>query len=175
MQQIIDQIRRHQAISEEVFANLQSYIYTAKVVVQEALKNNNHLYVFGNGLHAHNANTMVYQLNVKNPFFAFSLTNDVGIITEIANENGFDKIFEKQLEIKAKKGDILLGLSTSGCSKNVLRALSLGRNMGCKTIGISTIANSVMGEFCDVNIMVPTDTVQNFQEMYNMIYNIIIQ
>lgn len=173
MQNIIDQLQEHQKVVEDVFINLQSYIYTAKIVVQEAMKQNNKIFIFGNGIHAHSACTLAYQLNSIKPSSAFSLTSDVGVITDIGNTYGIDKIFEKQIATMASSGDVLLGLSTSGCSKNILRALSLGRNIGCKTIGISGNDGGAMGEFCDVNIIIPSDDMARIQEMYSMILSIV--
>lgn len=173
MQNIIDQLQEHQKVVEDVFINLQSYIYTAKIVVQEAMKQNNKIFIFGNGIHAHSANTFMYQLNSIKPLCAVSLTSDVGILTEIGNNEGIDKIFEKQIEKMACNGDVLIGLSSSGCSKNVLRALSLGQNIGCKTIGLSGTGGGAMGEFCDVNIIMPSDDMARIQEMYSMILSIV--
>lgn len=79
------------------------------------------------------------------------------------------------MEALANEGDLLMGISTSGNSKNVLRALSLGRNMGCKTIGFSGRGGGAMEDFCDVSLVVPSDDTPRIQEMHIMIGHIICQ
>ena len=93
----------------------------------------------------------------------------------MGNDFGFERIFDRQVEALANKGDLLIGLSTSGHSKNVVRALSLARHMGCKTIGLSGRDGGVMSEVCDLNIIVPSHDTPRIQEMHIMIGHIICQ
>lgn len=79
------------------------------------------------------------------------------------------------MQALAQPGDVLIGISTSGHSKNVVRALNLARAMGCKTIGLSGRDGGVMHEFCDVNIVVPSNDTPRIQEMHIMIGHIICQ
>lgn len=141
--------------------SLQSYIYTAKIILKEAINKNQKIYIFGNGIHAIHAEKMVFSINMNHKSnIAQSISSDISVLTHLANEFGFDSIFEKQIAYSAKQDDILVGLSTFGTCKNVLRALSLGKHLGCKTIGISYSGNSVLGEFSDLNILIPSSQSQ---------------
>lgn len=156
MQNITDTILKHQQIDLYLLENMQSHIYTAKIILSEAIKKNQKIYIFGNGVNAILANMMVYMLNTTyHKDISFSLCSDNAAITYLGNEFGFDYIFEKQVSQKVAMDDVLIGLSNSGVSKNILRALSLGHNLGCKTIGFSGKNGGAMYEFCDVNISIP--------------------
>lgn len=174
MQSITDEILEHQTLLTTVLQTLQSYLYTAKVILQEAHKNNKKVYVFGNALNSLNAQTIAFLLNdISQKDFATSLSIDAIILSSICDNYGIDFIFEKQIALYAKEGDVLIGLSESGASKNILRALSLGRNIGCKTIGLSGNDGGFMGEFCDVNIVVPSSNKLRIQEMFGIVSHII--
>lgn len=174
MQSIVDEILEHQELLSTLSQTLPSYLYTAKVILQEAHKNNKRVYVFGNAFNTATAQTIVLLLNeVSRKSFATSLCSDAISLSFLLNEYGGDFIFEKQIAHYAQEGDILVGLSNSGASKNILRALSLGRNIGCKTIGLSGGEGGFMGEFCDVNIVIPSNNKLRIQEMFGIVSHII--
>jgi D-sedoheptulose 7-phosphate isomerase len=75
----------------------------------------------------------------------------------------------------ARSGDLLIGISTSGTSPNVVKALKLGREIGCKCIGLSGKNGGVMGDCCDINIVIPSSDTPRIQEMHIMIGHIICQ
>jgi len=104
-----------------------------------------------------------------------ALTTDTSVLTAVGNDYGFDRVFDRQVEALANAGDVLIGISTSGHSKNVVRALSLARQMGCKTIGLSGRDGGVMNELCDINIVIPSLDTPRIQEMHIMIGHIMCQ
>jgi len=174
MDKIQSELNSNLKTLEKMIENLQSHIYTGCIIVNETIKNGNKILVFGNGKNAITAQHIVFNINTKNGNnLGFSLSHDACTITDIANNYGFDKVFEKQVELLAKEGDLLIGVSTSGNSKNILRALSLGRNLGCKTIGLSGCDGGAMNEFCDINLVVPSDDANRVQELHMLIGNIV--
>ncbi len=174
MQSIVDEIIEHQKLVSTLLQTLQSYLYTAKIILQEAHKNNKKVYIFGNSLNIANAQSIAFLLNdVFQKAFATSLCVDNITLSYTSNKYGIDFIFEKQVALYAQEGDVLIGFSNSGASKNILRALSLGRNIGCKTIGLSGGDGGFMGEFCDVNIVIPSNNKLRIQEMYVIVNHII--
>jgi len=160
------ELNSHIDIVEKVSQTLQSYMHTASVIIHEAIKKESNIYIFGNG-----TNSITAQYIAS--YFGESISSDVDILTKLANSYGLDKIYEKQVESRAKSGDVLIGISTSGNSKNVLRALSFGRNMGCKTIGLSGYDGGALSEFCDINIVVPSDDAHKIHEIHMIIASIV--
>lgn len=180
MEMIYTEIKAHQAVVEATLSTLQSHIYTASIIMSEALKNGHKIMLCGNGGSAADAQHIAAELSgryktERRGLAGLALTTDTSVLTAVGNDYGFDRIFDRQVEALAQKGDVLIGISTSGHSKNVVRALSLARNMGCKTIGLSGRDGGVMSEFCDVNIIVPSDDTPRIQEMHILIGHILCQ
>jgi len=180
MEMIHKEINAHKEVVEKTLENLQSHIYTACIIATETLKNGNKILLFGNGGSAADAQHIAAELSgryksERRGLAGIALTTDTSVLTAVGNDFGFDKIYERQVEALAREGDLLIGISTSGHSKNVIRALGLGRNMGCKTIGLSGRDGGMMGEFCDVNLVVPSEDTPRIQEMHIMIGHILCQ
>ncbi len=166
---------RNQALGY-VLENLQSYMYTVSIVVSETIKKNNNIFFFGNGRSINNIENFIYNLKkIDRDIKITSLCESNIEITSIADEFGYDRIYDKQIEYRAKKDDLLIGFSAVGNNKNVLRALSLGRNIECRTIGFSGNDGGVMDEFCDINLVVPSEDENCIMEMQMIMINIISQ
>lgn len=177
MEMIQQEINAHKAVVEKTLESLQSHIYTACIIATEALKNGNKILLCGNGGSAADAQHIAAELSgrykvERKGLAGIALTTDTSVLTAVGNDFGFDRIFDRQVEALARSGDVLIGISTSGHSKNVVRALSLARNMECRTIGLSGRDGGVMSEFCDINIIVPSDDTARIQEMHIMIGHI---
>lgn len=95
-----------------------------------------------------------------------ALTTDTSILTAVGNDFGYDTIFERQVEGIGKKGDVLIGLSTSGNSKNVLLAMEKAKAMGITTVAMTGEKGGKMKEKADFAINVPSDTTNHIQEMH---------
>ena len=180
MEMIQREMVSHQAVIAKTIEHLHSHIYTACVIASEALKNGHKILLCGNGGSAADAQHIAAELSgryksERRGLPGIALTTDTSVLTAVGNDFGFDRIFDRQVEALAREGDVLIGISTSGHSKNVVRALSLARNMGCRTIGLSGRDGGVMSEFCDINIIVPSEDTPRIQEMYIMIGHIICQ
>jgi len=180
MSMIEKEMNSHKKTIEKTIEELQSYIYTACIVASETINNGGKILLFGNGGSAADAQHIAAELSgryksERRGLAGIALTTDTSVLTAVGNDYGYERVFDRQVEALARKGDLLIGISTSGNSKNVLRALSLGRNIGCKTIGFSGRDGGAMNDFCDVNIVVPSDDTPRIQEMHIMIGHIICQ
>lgn len=180
MEMIQREMLSHQEVVTKTIESLQSHIYTACIIATETLKNGNKILLCGNGGSAADAQHIAAELSGRyktdrRGLAGIALTTDTSVLTAVGNDFGFERIFDRQVEALARSGDLLIGLSTSGHSKNVLRALSLAKHMGCRTIGLSGRDGGVMDEFCDINIVVPSDDTPRIQEMHIVIGHIICQ
>lgn len=104
---------------------------------------------------------------------SLSLTENMASVTAIANDYAFDDIFARQLEGLAQSGDVLVGLSTSGNSRNVIRALRKAKEMGIATVGLTGQAGGQMAGVCEVCICVPSATTARIQEVHLTIGHIL--
>lgn len=142
----------------------------AKVCVQ-AIKQGGKVMFCGNGGSAadsqHLAAELVGRYKMNRPALnSVALTTDTSILTAVGNDFGYDTIFERQVEGIGKKGDVLVGLSTSGNSKNVLLAMEKAESMGITTIAMTGENGGKMKEKADFAINVPSDTTNHIQEMH---------
>ena len=170
----------HKEAFESSFNELIPTINDASVAIIEALKRGNKVLLFGNGGSAADAQhisaelTGRYKTNrVALP--AIALTTDTSAITAISNDFGYDVVFKRQIEALASRGDIAIGISTSGNSKNIILALQEAKNRGCLCIGLSGNGGGDMNKECDINIAVPSDNTPRIQEMHILIGHTICQ
>lgn len=136
-----------------------------------AMKSGKKLLVCGNGGSAADAQHLVAEfvsrLTVDRPALrAIALTTDTSILTAIGNDYSYDNIFERQVEALGIEGDVLLAISTSGNSKNCLRALTLARKMALHTIAYTGNKGGAMAPLADINVIVHSDTTMNIQESH---------
>ncbi|WP_331775623.1 D-sedoheptulose 7-phosphate isomerase [Sulfurospirillum sp. 1612] len=180
MEMIQRELQAHKETIEKTIEELQTHIYTACIIASETINNGGKILLFGNGGSAADAQHIAAELSgrykkERRGLPGLALTTDTSVLTAVGNDYGYDRVFDRQVEALAQEGDLLIGISTSGNSKNVLRALSLGRNMGCKTIGLSGRDGGAMDEFCDINIVVPSEDTPRIQEMHILIGHTICQ
>jgi D-sedoheptulose 7-phosphate isomerase len=97
---------------------------------------------------------------------AVALTTDTSILTAIGNDYGYQRVFARQLEALGQAGDVFLGISTSGNSPNVLRALEFCRKMGITTIGLTGRSGGMMPALCDYCLRMPSDLTMHIQEAH---------
>ena len=151
----------------------------AKLVV-ETLKSNNKILIFGNGGSAADAQHFAAELTgryktERRGLPAIALTTDTSALTAIGNDYGYDRVFDRQVEALANKGDLLIGISTSGNSKNVINAFNIGKQKDCKIVGLSGRDGGVMNEVSDFNLIVPSDDTPRIQEMHILFIHTLCQ
>ena len=144
-------------------------LVTIAELTARAMQSGHKLLVAGNGGSAADAQHLVAEfvvrLTVDRPALrAIALTTDTSILTAAGNDYGFDHLFSRQLEALGQPGDIFLGISTSGNSKNILRALTQAKILGITTIGLTGAGGGKMSPLCDYNIVIPSAVTMNIQE-----------
>jgi D-sedoheptulose 7-phosphate isomerase len=146
-------------------------ICTIGELTAHAMRDGHKLLVAGNGGSAADAQHLVAEfvsrLTIDRPALrAIALTTDSSILTAAGNDFGFDRIFSRQIEALGQPGDVFLGISTSGNSPNILKALHQAREMDIITVGFSGNGGGQMRDLCDHNVIIPSDTTMNIQECH---------
>ena len=106
---------------------------------------------------------------------AIALTVDTSILTAIANDYGYDRVFARQVEALGNAGDVLVAVSTSGNSANVLAAIEEAKAKGIKTIGMTAAGGGKMAEVCDVCLVIPDKVTARAQEVHGLIGHILCE
>lgn len=143
---------------------------TAQALIQ-CLKKGHTIYLMGNGGSAAEAQHFAGELigrfkKDRAALPALALTSNTSILTALANDYGFDSCFERQVDAFVKAGDAVIGLSTSGNSPSVLKALQLARKKGATTIGLTGQSGGKMGDLVDICLRVPSDSTPRIQECH---------
>ncbi|MGB1918486.1 MAG: D-sedoheptulose-7-phosphate isomerase [Candidatus Puniceispirillales bacterium] len=145
----------------------------AAYAIAKSLKQNGKLMLCGNGGSAgdaqHLAAEFVATLNHRNPrpgLAALALTTDTSFITAYANDFGFDGIFERQIQALGHSGDVLIGISTSGHSANVVKAMSYARANHITTIAMTGEGGGTLADLADILIAVPSTDTMHIQESH---------
>jgi len=136
-----------------------------------ALKCGHKLMVAGNGGSAADAQHLVAEFvsrlcEDRPAMRAVALTTDSSILTAVGNDYGYERVFARQIEALGHAGDVFMGISTSGSSPNVLRALELSREMGIATIGLCGRTGGRMPPLCDYCIRIPSDVTMYIQQVH---------
>lgn len=136
------------------------------------------LFTLGNGGSAcdalHVAVEFVHPIVEKRPpLAAMALCSDVALLTAVGNDQDFGLVFSKQLKLLARPGDAVLGMSTSGKSSNVNRALKLAREMKLLTIGLSGRDGGALIELCDHAFVVPSYSIHRIQETHVLLLHVL--
>ena len=161
----------HLETINNVINNMENDIQIASKIIVESLKNGNKILLCGNGGSAADAQHIAAELTgryktERKGLPGIALTTDTSALTAIGNDYGYDRVFDRQVESLAVSGDVIIGISTSGNSKNVINALKLGQELGCKTVGLSGRGGGDMNSTCDINLVVPSDNTPRIQEMH---------
>ena len=160
--------------------NLHSDIEKIITLSVEAFKKDNKMLFCGNGGSAADAQHIAAELSgrfkiTRSPLYAEALHVNSSFMTAVANDFGYDKTYARMLEASGRKGDILVGISTSGKSNNVVQALKKAKEIGMVTIGLTGVNGGDMIDVCDILIKVPSDDTARIQEAHILIGHIICQ
>jgi len=174
MKKIInDEFNQHLEVSHSLHLLTDLVASSAQLCIN-CINNGGKILLFGNGGSAadaqHIAAELVGRYKVERKgLSAIALTTDTSVITSIGNDYGYEQVFQRQVEALANKGDVIIGISTSGSSKNVVNALKLASKLDCKTIGFSGKDGGEMSKICDINIAIPSNNTPRVQEMHIVI------
>ena len=148
------------------------------LLVTDTIKNGNKIILFGNGGSAADAQHIAAELIgrfklERQSYPAISLSTDTSVITSLGNDYSFDVIFSRQCESLVQKNDLVIGISTSGNSKNVENGLKTSKKLGAKTIGLLGNNGGKIGNIVDIAIIVNSSLTDRIQEAHRTIYHII--
>ena len=177
---ITSEFNSHLETIQKVIETMTQPLEEASKLVIDTLKAGNKVILFGNGGSAADAQHIAAELTgryktERRGLPGLALTTDTSALTAIGNDYGYDRVFDRQVESLANKGDLLLGISTSGNSKNVINAFKVGQEIGCKIVGFSGRDGGEMSDYCDVNLIVPSDNTPRIQEMHILFGHTICQ
>ena len=167
--------------SSEIIKNsvlLSKSIQDSILLVIDTIKNGNKIILFGNGGSAADAQHIAAELIgrfklERQSYPAISLSTDTSIITSLGNDYSFDVIFSRQCESLVRQNDLVIGISTSGNSKNVENGLKTSKKLGAKTIGLLGNNGGKIGNIVDIAITVNSSSTDRIQEAHRTIYHII--
>jgi D-sedoheptulose 7-phosphate isomerase len=158
-------------IHEMAAESLSDVIAAAAAALTESLRAGNKVLLCGNGGSAADAQHIAAELAgrlrlERGGLPAIALTVNPSVMTALANDYGYDMVFARQVEALGRKGDVLVGISTSGSSTNVVRALETARTAGLVTVGMAGQDTGPMGGLCDHLVAAPTKDTQRIQEIH---------
>lgn len=177
---IVSQIKESVSVKESILRDSDTLDVIKEVaeLVTDAYKNGFKTLLAGNGGSAadaqHIAGEFVSRFYFDRPGLpSIALSTDTSILTAIGNDYGFDKLFERQVQAQGMAGDVFIGISTSGNSKNIIKALLACKEKGIKTVGLTGQSGGNMAELCDFCIKVPSMETPRIQESHILIGHII--
>jgi D-sedoheptulose 7-phosphate isomerase len=155
-------------------------VIEAAALIREALRQGGKLLIFGNGGSAADAQHMAAELvnrfqRERAGFAAIALSTDTSILTSIANDYSFDRVFARQVEALGRAGDVAMGISTSGHSPSVVTALESARVRGLKTIALTGRDGGGAAAVADVHVNVPADSTARIQEVHTTLIHAICE
>ena len=177
---IESEFQAHKDTIETVIKKLIPDVEKASRIAIETLKNGNKILLCGNGGSAADAQHIAAELtgrykSERRGLPSIALTTDTSALTAIANDYGYERVFDRQLEALANEGDLLIAISTSGNSPNILSALKTARELGCQTIGLSGRDGGLMNDACNLNVVIPSEDTPRIQEMHILVGHTICQ
>jgi D-sedoheptulose 7-phosphate isomerase len=172
------QLQEHRTLFETLERDMAAPIAEMAAMISQALNDGCKLLVMGNGGSAADSQHFVAEIvgrfkMERKALPAVALSTDTSILTAIGNDYGFDAVFSRQVEALAAPGDVVVGLSTSGNSPNVLKALEAARQGGCRTIGLLGRDGGSIKQVCDLALVVPSADTPRIQESHITIIHIV--
>ena len=179
---IVERIQESIEVKQQILSDrkLISAISQAAQTIIDAIRNGNKVLVCGNGGSAADSQHFVAELvgkfyHVRKALPAIALTVNTSILTSVANDDSYSAVFSRQVEAMGKKGDVLIGISTSGNSANVIKAITVAKDKGIYTIGLTGATGGKMRDFVDLLINVPSSDTPRIQEAHILILHIIAE
>ncbi|WP_448518579.1 D-sedoheptulose 7-phosphate isomerase [Rhodoflexus sp.] len=172
------ELQAHVQTIARVQSVLSDDIARAAAMVTQTIRGGSKVLLFGNGGSAADAQHIAAEftgrfVKERRALPAIALTTDTSALTAIGNDYGYERVFERQVEALAQKGDLLIGITTSGNSPNVLLALAKGRQIGCQTLALTGKDGGKASQYADLNIIIPSEVTARIQEMHILVGHIL--
>ncbi len=178
MDPIAEQIRQSIEVKQAMLESCVPVIRRIADLFADALRGSGVIYLMGCGGSAadaqHVAGELIGRFKMERrglPCVAF--TTDTSILTSIGNDYGFDQVFVRQVEGLVKPGDVVVGISTSGNTKAVLKAIELAKEKGAQTVGFTGASGGALKDAVDVCLCVPSDDTPRIQESHITVWHIL--
>ncbi len=176
MKRVKKEIFEHQQTFIKNVKILESGIIKASSLISKTFKKKGKIYIAGNGGSASDSQHFAAELigrykKKRKPFRAVSLAADIGTITCIANDYGYENIFARQLEALGNKNDLVIAISTSGNSRNILNLLKMSKKMKIYSIGFLGNQGGKSKKLCNYSIIIDSKDTARIQEMHQIIYH----
>lgn len=165
-------------VKQKIEGQLVDTLIEISDIIAKALRKNGTVYLFGNGGSAADAQHVAAEFigrfeSERRPLPAEALTTNTSILTAVSNDYDFKEIFSRQIRARVTPRDVVVGISTSGNSKNVLRGLEEAKSIGAITIGFTGLNKVEMSKFADICLAVPSSKTPRIQEGHIMSWHII--
>jgi len=167
------ELNLHNEVSSKM-EKLSSSIESIAKLALDSIKSNGKIILFGNGGSAADAQHIAAELvgrykTNRRGLAAIALTTDTSALTAIGNDFGYENVFRRQLEALLNKNDLVIGISTTGNSSNVINALEYAKSIHSKVVGFSGAQGGKMNDICDINLIIPSDDTPRIQEMHILV------
>jgi D-sedoheptulose 7-phosphate isomerase len=171
---LADAIALHERVRR---GSLQPVVAAAAAIVQ-ALEKGGKVLLFGNGGSAADAQHMAAELvgrfeRSRRALAAVALSTDTSVLTAVANDESYDRVFARQIEALAGAGDIVVAITTSGRSPNIVNALETVRNRGLRSVGVTGRDGGTVAGLVDIHVNVPSDSTPRVQEVHRTLLHAI--
>jgi D-sedoheptulose 7-phosphate isomerase len=168
---LTDSLQEHLETLQALLRSNISDIEQSGQMICDALVAGKKILLCGNGGSAADAQHIAAELvgcyeKQRRSWPAIALTTDTSALTAVSNDLGYEQVFARQLAGLAQPGDILIAISTSGRSKNVLRAVERARELDCRTIALTGASSDPLGSMCDFTVAVPSNRTARVQEAH---------
>lgn len=169
MEFLSNSLQEHLATIQNLLDSKLADIKRSGELICEALTSGKKILLCGNGGSAADAQHIAAELvgcyeKQRRSWPAIALTTDTSALTAVSNDLGYEQVFARQVLGLAQSGDVLVAISTSGKSKNVLRAAEQARELSCKSIALTGAHAEPLGSLCDVTVAVPSTRTARIQE-----------
>ena len=176
----MEEIRSYITSLQQTLSQLPLEIIEKVIVVLEGARlNNRKVFILGNGGSASTASHFVCDL-AKNTrkagfpnFRVIGLTDNMAIFSALANDEGYENVFAQQLASFVEPGDVVIGISTSGNSPNVIRAIELANRFKATTIGFTGFDSGLLGSLVDINLHVPSNSIEHVEDIHLVLEHLI--
>lgn len=171
MEFLTKSLQEHLATIQNLLESSVPAIERSGNMICDALTSGRKILLCGNGGSAADAQHIAAELvgcyeKQRRSWPAIALTTDTSTLTAVSNDLGYEQVFARQVFGLAQAGDVLIAISTSGKSQNVLRAAEAGREKGCKTIALTGATAGPLGSLCDLAVAVPATRTSRIQEAH---------
>ncbi len=179
MNSIENTLKAHAEVVESL-KTIQDNIQQLADKAKETVRNGGTIFLFGNGGSASDAQHIAAEftgrfVKEREPMAAIALTTDTSALTAIANDYGYDQVFVRQVKALVRKGDLVIGISTSGNSESINLAIEAARAKGACCSSLTGRDGGRLVSLCDINVVVPSEVTARIQECHILIGHIVCE